>query len=101
MMKVSSLSKHSQKTWIEKIEERLNATSNMLSNMKAVKRLGLAAPLLIIVENCPKSRDPNFKETSKTACLAIVPLYVLHVHEWKHLTPALTVSTDHLSQLTN
>lgn len=38
---ISGLAKVAQRRWIEKIQERLKATSSMLDNIKAIKMLGL------------------------------------------------------------
>lgn len=46
---VSKASNKAQKTWLEKIAKRLEATSSMLGDMKAVKMLGLSSILEKIV----------------------------------------------------
>lgn len=46
---VSKASNKAQKIWLEKIAKRLDATSSMLGDMKAVKMLGLSAVLGKIV----------------------------------------------------
>ena len=39
---MSNFSKKAQVAWIEKVQDRLRVTSNMLDDMKAVKMLGLS-----------------------------------------------------------
>ncbi|RDW75794.1 hypothetical protein BP5796_06615 [Coleophoma crateriformis] len=48
--RISGTSNLSQKAWIERVQKRISATSNMLGDMKAVKMLGLAPTLSTIVE---------------------------------------------------
>ncbi|KAJ5634865.1 multidrug resistance-associated protein [Penicillium herquei] len=52
--RISTLSKSSQKRWIERVETRLELTTIMLSNMKAVKMLGLSETLRNLVDSLRK-----------------------------------------------
>ncbi|KAF5525068.1 ABC transporter atnG [Colletotrichum aenigma] len=51
MSKVSVATNTAQKHWIEKIQERLRVTTTMLSEMKAVKMLGLTQVMSNMVQN--------------------------------------------------
>lgn len=48
--KLSARANTYQRMWIEKIEKRLQVTSSMLGDMKAVKMLGLAEKMESIVQ---------------------------------------------------
>ncbi|KAJ5728595.1 multidrug resistance-associated protein [Penicillium malachiteum] len=52
--RISTMSKSSQKRWIERVETRLELTTIMLSNMKAVKMLGLSETLRNLVDSLRK-----------------------------------------------
>ena len=49
-VKVSILSKSSQRAWVEKVEDRLRLTSYMLADMKAVKMLGLSDRMYTLIQ---------------------------------------------------
>lgn len=51
MSKVSVATNTAQKNWIEKIQERLRVTTTILSEMKAVKMLGLTQVMSNMVQN--------------------------------------------------
>ena len=48
--RISGPSNHAQRSWIERIQERLRLTSSMLGDMKAVKTLGLSDKMFSIVQ---------------------------------------------------
>ena len=48
--KLSSSGNILQKRWIERVEKRLKVTSSMLSEMKAVKMLGLSQVMFNVVD---------------------------------------------------
>ncbi|EQB45580.1 ABC transporter [Colletotrichum gloeosporioides Cg-14] len=60
--KVSVATNTAQKHWIEKIQERLRVTTTMLSEMKAVKMLGLTQ----VMSNTVQNHRTNEIETSKS-----------------------------------
>lgn len=43
--------KQSQVAWIERVQERLRATSSMLGDMKAIKMLGLTPVMSVVIRN--------------------------------------------------
>ena len=47
--------KQSQVAWIEKVQERLRATSSMLGDMKAIKMLGLTPVMSVVIQNLRKT----------------------------------------------
>ena len=49
-MPISNFAKRAQVAWIEKVQERLRITSNMLDDMKAVKILGLSIVMSDIIQ---------------------------------------------------
>lgn len=65
MTRVSSLSRHSQKRWIERVEKRLELTSIMLSNMKAVKMLGISKLLQTLVNSLRETELRTSKQFRK------------------------------------
>ncbi|KAI8300944.1 ABC transporter atnG [Colletotrichum sp. SAR11_240] len=62
MSKVSVATNTAQKHWIEKIQERLRVTTTMLSEMKAVKMLGLTQ----VISNTVQNHRTDEIETSKS-----------------------------------
>ncbi|KAF4921761.1 ABC transporter atnG [Colletotrichum viniferum] len=62
MSKVSVATNTAQKHWIEKIQERLRVTTTMLSEMKAVKMLGLTQ----VMSNTVQNHRTDEIETSKS-----------------------------------
>lgn len=59
---VASLSKKYQRAWIEKVEERLKLTTNMLANMRTVKMLGLSPRMFDLVFG---ARDTEIKHSTR------------------------------------
>ncbi|KAL8782676.1 MAG: hypothetical protein Q9213_005184 [Squamulea squamosa] len=73
MLRVSALSSHSQKLWVERIEERLHSTSKTLGDMKAVKMLGLSQTLSIIIE---RSRQAEIQTSKKLRRLLVWQIFL-------------------------
>ncbi|KGQ06661.1 Metal resistance protein YCF1 [Beauveria bassiana D1-5] len=59
---VASLAKKYQRAWIEKVEERLRLTTNMLANMRAVKMLGLSPRMFSVLY---KARDVEIETSTR------------------------------------
>ncbi|KAF3810805.1 ABC transporter FUM19 [Colletotrichum gloeosporioides] len=109
MSKVSVATNTAQKHWIEKIQERLRVTTTMLSEMKAVKMLGLTQ----VMSNTVQNHRTNEIETSKSfrKFLALSPInlapivtfgiYVIISVYWKNdtLLPAQTFTSIALISL--
>ncbi|KAM3469416.1 hypothetical protein MY5147_007062 [Beauveria neobassiana] len=59
---VASLAKKYQRAWIEKVEERLRLTTNMLANMRAVKMLGLSPRMFSVLY---KAREVEIETSTR------------------------------------
>ncbi|ATY62911.1 multidrug resistance-associated [Cordyceps militaris] len=59
---IASLAKKYQRIWIEKVEERLRLTTNMLANMRTVKMLGLSPKMFSVIY---KARDVEIENSTR------------------------------------
>ncbi|KAM3513105.1 hypothetical protein MY11210_003217 [Beauveria gryllotalpidicola] len=59
---VASLAKNYQRAWIEKVQERLRLTTNMLANMRTVKMLGLSPRMFSLLY---KARDVEIETSTR------------------------------------
>ncbi|XWW94251.1 hypothetical protein V2A60_002194 [Cordyceps javanica] len=59
---IASLAKKYQRAWIEKVEERLLLTTNMLANMRTVKMLGLSSRMFSVIY---KARDVEIENSAR------------------------------------
>ncbi|KAM3565252.1 hypothetical protein MY1884_000325 [Beauveria asiatica] len=59
---VASLAKKYQRAWIEKVQERLRLTTNMLANMRTVKMLGLSPRMFSVLY---KARDVEIETSTR------------------------------------
>ena len=63
--KLASSIKNAQRQWIEKIDERLRVTSNMLGDMKAVKMLGFSDVISSMISGLRKTEIDTSKRYRK------------------------------------
>ena len=70
--------KQSQVAWIEKVQERLRATSSMLGDMKAIKMLGLTPVMSVVNQNLRKTEVTSSERYRK---LLIVKLLLCKLIE--------------------
>ncbi|OAA60152.1 ABC transporter, transmembrane domain, type 1 [Cordyceps fumosorosea ARSEF 2679] len=59
---IASLAKKYQRAWIEKVEERLRLTTNMLANMRTVKMLGLSSSMFSVIY---KAREVEIENSTR------------------------------------
>ena len=59
---IATLAKKYQRAWIEKVEERLRLTTNMLANMRTVKMLGLSSRMFSVIY---KARDVEIENSTR------------------------------------
>ncbi|OAA38744.1 ABC transporter, transmembrane domain, type 1 [Beauveria brongniartii RCEF 3172] len=59
---IASLAKKYQRAWIEKVQERLRLTTNMLANMRTVKMLGLSPRMFSVLY---KARDVEIETSTR------------------------------------
>ncbi|KAK2779173.1 ABC transporter [Colletotrichum kahawae] len=94
MSKISMATNTAQKRWIEKIQERLRVTTTMLSEMKAVKMLGLTQVMSNTVQNLRTDEIETSKSFRKLLALSPINLapivtfgiYVVISVYWKNDT---------------
>jgi hypothetical protein len=65
MMPLSTRTGHAQKQWIERVQKRLEVTSSMLGDIKAVKMLGLTDILFAIISKLRKTELKTSKRFRK------------------------------------
>ncbi|KAH8892336.1 ABC transporter [Thozetella sp. PMI_491] len=85
ILKVSMLSKGSQRAWVEKVEDRLRLTTHLLGDMKAVKMLGLSERMYDLVQGLRKVEIETSRAFRK---LLIWQIYVSNTPA--DLAPVLT-----------
>ncbi|KAB8258546.1 ABC transporter [Aspergillus pseudonomiae] len=83
--KLSASMNTAQRRWIEKVQERLCVTSAMLSDMKAVKMLGLSGVLLPVIQGF-RSREIETSRSYRKLLVAMLLLSLTPIN----LAPVVT-----------
>jgi hypothetical protein len=69
---IAAWSNKYQKSWIEKVEERLSVTSSILGDMRAIKMLGLSDKLFNIID---RLRQAEISESVKFRRMLISQIF--------------------------
>lgn len=64
--------KQSQVVWIERVQERLRATSSMLGDMKVIKMLGLAPVMSVVIRNLRQTEITSSERYRKLLVVELV-----------------------------
>jgi hypothetical protein len=70
--KIAAWSNKYQKSWIEKVEERLSVTSSIIGDMRAIKMLGLSDKLFNIID---RLRQAEITESVKFRRMLISQIF--------------------------
>ena len=83
---VSSNASDLQRQWTERVQERLKVTSALLSDMKAVKMLGIAPIMSAIISTLRKRELETSKGYRKvlTAVVLLCELSCLFAYTYRH-----------------
>ncbi|SPO04398.1 related to ABC multidrug transporter [Cephalotrichum gorgonifer] len=68
---MSGFSKAAQRTWIEKVEDRLSLTTYMLGDMKSVKMLGLSSMMFTLVQRMREIEITASRKFRQLFCLQV------------------------------
>lgn len=75
---IATLAKKYQRAWIEKVEERLRLTTNMLANMRTVKMLGLSSRMFSVIY---KARDVEIENSTRYRWTLIGQIFFCKYHQ--------------------
>ena len=81
--------KQSQVAWIERVQERLRATSSMLGDMKTIKMLGLTPVMSVVIQNLRQTEITFSERYRKLLIVKLLLCKSIAAGAWKKVVCTL------------